>query len=394
MIRRIAVVILVTVTFSMIVADVALIALPRVTAVPDVYGMRGIGAALGILLATLGAAIALGQPQNRVGWVFLVSGMFTALLEVSGEYARYALVERGGALPGGEWAVLLTGVGLSLGIGPITTYLLLIFPDGRLPSARWRPVAWYTVTILVVWAIAPALLFAEAGFGLVVRNPSPIGLAIPLDERGRQLLGVIFAIPGAILCGAAFVHRFRRSRGVERQQLKWVAYAAVIVVAGGVLLPVVFGRKPLEIAQQLTTLLVPLAAGLAILRYRLYDIDVLIKRTLVYGALCATLGVIYLVTVLTSQQLLRSFTGGSDIAVAGSTLFVLALFQPIRTRVQRIVDRRFYRSQYDAARTIDAFSVRLRREVDLDSVRADLIGVVQETIHPAHASVWLRGTGR
>jgi hypothetical protein len=394
MIRRIAVVILVTVTFSMIVADVALIALPRVTAVPDVYGMRGIGAILGILLATLGTAIALRQPQNRVGWVFLVSGVFTALLEVAGEYARYALVELGGVLPGGAWAVVLTGVGLSLGIGPITTYLLLIFPDGRLPSARWRPVEWYTVTILVVWAIAPALLFAEAGFGLVVRNPSPIGLAITLDERGRQLLGVMFAIPAAILCGAAFVHRFRRSRGVERQQLKWVAYAAVVMVASGVLLPVVFGRKPLEIAQQLTTLLVPLAAGLAILRYRLYDIDVLINRTLVYGSLTAVLGLVYVVTVLLSQQMLRGFTGGSDIAVAGSTLLVVALFQPIRARVQRLVDRRFYRARYDATRTIDAFAGRLRGDVDLDSVRADLIGVVHDTIHPAHASVWLRSAKR
>jgi hypothetical protein len=390
MIRRIAVVILVTLTFSMIVADVVLIALPRTTGVPDVYGTRGIGAILGTLLAPLGTAIALRQPRNRVGWVFLVTGAFAALLEVAGEYARYALVERGGVLPGGEWAVLLTGVGLSLGVGPITTYLLLIFPDGRLPSAHWRPVAWYTVTILVVWAIAPALLFAEAGFGLVVRNPSPIGLAIPLDERGRQLLGVIVIIPAAILCGAAFVHRFRRSRGVERQQLKWVAYAAVIMVAAGVLLPAVFGRKPLEIAQQLTTLLVPLAAGLAILRYRLYDIDVLINRTLVYGSLTAVLGLVYVVTVLFSQQMLRGFTGGSDIAVAPSTLLVVALFQPIRMRVQDAVDRRFYRARYDAERTIDAFSVRLRREVDLDSVRADLIGVVQETIHPVHASVWLR----
>jgi hypothetical protein len=394
MIRRIAVMILVTVTFSLIVGDVVLIALPRTTSVPDVYGMRGIGAILGVLLAILGTAIALRQPQNRVGWVFLVSGVFTALLEVAGEYARYALVERGGALPGGAWAVVLTEVGLSLGIGPITTYLLLIFPDGRLPSARWRPVEWYTVTILVVWATAPALLFAEAGFGLVVQNPSPIGLAIPLDERGRQLLGVIFAIPAAILCGAAFVHRFRRSRGVERQQLKWVAYAAVVMVASGVLLPVVFGRKPLEIAQQLTTLLVPLAAGLAILRYRLYDIDVLINRTLVYGSLTAVLGLVYVVTVLLSQQMLRGFTGGSDISVAASTLLVVALFHPIRTRLQAIVDRRFYRARYDAARTIDAFSVRLRSEVDLDSVRADLIGVIHDTIQPAHASVWLRGGQR
>jgi hypothetical protein len=187
------------------------------------------------------------------------------------------------------------------------------------------------------------------------------------------------------------VQRFRRSRGVERTQLKWVAYAAAIVVAGVILvMPFSFGRKPLEIVQQLVSLAVPVAAGIAILRYRLFDIDVLIKRTLIYGSISAVLALVYVVSVLLSQQLLRGFTGGSDIAVAGSTLLVVALFQPIRSRVQEFVDRRFYRGRYDAARTIDAFSVRLRGDVDLDSVRADLIGVVHDTIHPAHASVWLR----
>jgi hypothetical protein len=221
-------------------------------------------------------------------------------------------------------------------------------------------------------------------------NPASLGLPIDVDESGRRLFAVILLAPAAILCGAAFVHRFRSSRGVERQQLKWVAYAATIVVVFNVFLPVTFGRKPLEIANQLSFLGVAVAAAVAILRYRLYDIDVLINRTLVYGALTALLGVVYVVSVLLSQDLLRGLTAGSDIAVAGSTLLVVALFQPIRTRVQEIVDRRFYRARYDAVRTIDAFSVRLRRDVDLDSVRADLIAVIHDTIHPTHASVWLR----
>jgi hypothetical protein len=275
----------------------------------------------------------------------------------------------------------------------MVTFVPLMFPNGRLPSARWRPVAWYSLSTLVVAIVVGKVAFTPVGYGvngLVVPNPVSL-IAIAVDRSGQLLFWGILLVSSAIPCGAALVHRFRRSRGVERTQLKWVAYATAILVAGFVLvMPVSFGRKPLEIAQQLISLSVPVAAGIAILRYRLYDIDLLIKRTLVYGSLTVALGFVYVVTVLVSQRVLRDWTGGSDIAVAGSTLIVVALFQPIRIRVQEIVDRRFYRARYDAARTIDAFSVRLRGDVDLDSVRADLICVIHDTIHPAHASVWLR----
>jgi hypothetical protein len=238
---------------------------------------------------------------------------------------------------------------------------------------------------------ASALAFATIGVAEVATpNPIPFALAIPVDYTGRILVSVVLVGPAAMLCAAAFVSRFWDSRGVERQQLKWVAYAAVVAVSVFVLSPPSSGRRPIEIAKQLAILIVPLAAGLAILRYRLYDIDLLIKKTLVYGSLTAVLGFAYVVSILVFQGALRDFTGGSDIAVAGSTLLVVALFQPIRTRVQDLVDRHFYRARYDAARTIDAFSVRLRADMDLDSVRTDLIGVVHETIHPAHASLWLR----
>jgi hypothetical protein len=322
--------------------------------------------------------------------MFMVSGMLAPLVEAAGEYAACALVERSGTLPAAAWALWLAQLALPLTFGPFFTYLLLVFPNGQLPSARWRPVAWYTLFAVVGWTAASTLLFTSVGYFVSLPNPISLGFAISVDPIGQTLFAVILVGPAAILCGVAFVRRFRGSQGIERQQLKWVAYAAVIAVAVVFLLPVSVGRKPLEIAKQLATLIVPLAAAIAILRYRLYDIDVLIKRTLVYGSLTAVLGLVYVVTVLLSQQLFRGFTGGSDIAVAGSTLLVVALFQPIRSRVQEFVDRRFYRGRYDAARTIDAFSVRLRGDVDLDSVRADLIGVVHDTIHPAHASVWLR----
>lgn len=389
MIGRFVVVLLGIVASTLVVVDVVIMLLPRTIAMPDVYGFRGAGAVTAVVFASLGAAIARRQPRNAVGWIFLVSGAFAPLLDVA-EYGSYALVERGGALPGGEWAVWLTELALCISIGPIATYLLLVFPNGRPPSPRWRPVAWYTLCALAAWTAATLLLFPYVGHGLEVRNPAWLGLPIDLEESGRRLFAVILLAPAALLCGAAFLHRFRSSRGALRQQLKWVAYAATIVVVANVLLPVTFGRKPLEITNQLAFLGVAVAAAIAILRYRLYDIDFLINRTLVYGSLTALLGVVYVVSVLLSQDMLRGLTASSDVAVAGSTLLVVALFQPIRTRIQEVVDRRFYRARYDAARTIDAFSARLRADVDLDSVRADLIAVIHDTIHPAHASVWLR----
>ena len=391
MIRRAAVVFLATATFLIALAYVVLIALPRTTGSPEVYGLRGMGVITGLVFASLGVAIALRQPRNSVGWIFLVCGIFTSLLEPASEYGWYALVERGGTLPGGDWAIWLTALSLPLGLGPILTYVLLVFPNGQLPSLRWRTVAWFTLVALVATVAVNTLIPTTVGYGgFESANPVRLGLALDLDAIARQVVIVILVGPAAILCGAAFVHRFRGSRGVERQQLKLVAYAGTIALAVTLLLPVSAGSKPIEIAKQLAILGVPLAAGLAILRYRLYDIDLLIKRTLVYGSLTAVLGLVYVASVLLSQQLLRGFTGGSDIAVAGSTLLVVALFQPIRSRVQEFVDRRFYRARYDAARTIEAFSVRLHSDVDLDSVRADLITVIHDTIHPAHASVWLR----
>jgi hypothetical protein len=393
MIHRFAIGALATITITLILADVILIALPRTTAAPDVYGLRGIGVVFAVVCTSLGGAIALRHPSNSVGWIYLSSGVFGALMEAATEYSSLALLERGLALPGGEWAVWLADVALGLALIPMVTFVPLMFPNGRLPSARWRPVAWYSLSTLVVAIVVGKVAFTPVGYGvngLVVPNPVSL-IAIAVDRSGQLLFWGILLVSSAIPSGAALVHRFRRSRGVERTQLKWVAYAAAILVAGFVLvMPVSFGRKPLEIAQQLISLSVPVAAGIAILRYRLYDIDLLIKRTLVYGSLTAVLGLVYVASVLLSQQLLRGFTGGSDIAVAVSTLLVVALFQPMRRRAQDAVDRRFYRARYDAARTIDAFSVRLRGDVDLDSVRADLIGVIHDTIHPAHASVWLR----
>jgi hypothetical protein len=391
LIRRVAVVILSTATFLLILADLALIALPRTTAPPDIYGLRGIGGVFGVVLTGLGGAIALRHPRNSVGWIYLGCGFLVALMEAAQEYASYALVEHGGTIPGGEWAVWLAQLALFLGLAPMATVLLLVFPNGHLPSARWRPVAWYTVCVLIALIATSSLVFTSVGYGFVVPNPVSLGFGISLDQSGRVLVSSIFLGPAGVLCAAAFVNRFRESRGVEHQQLKLVAYATVIFIAGLLLLmPLSFGRKPLEIAQQLVTLSVPVAAGIAVLRYRLYDIDVLINRTAVYGATSLAIAATFFIGIVALQALLRPITSGSELAIAASTLVSFALFQPIRRWVQDAVDRRFDRSRYDAARTLDLFADRLRDEVDLDALREDLLAAVRTTMAPAHVSLWLR----
>ena len=393
---RLVVVVLVMLTLALALTDAFLIALPRTNALPDVYGLRGAPSLFGALGVGIGGAIALRQPWNTVGWILLVTGPLAPFSDSAGEYASYALLERGGALPGGAWAAWLSQLALMVAVGPISTYLLLVFPDGRLPSERWRPVAWFTVLTLIL-ASAVLVLVTPVGYfapSVAVPNPVSLGIRIELDQSAQLRVAAILFVPVVMLCGAALVQRFRHSRGIERLQLKWIAYAAVIGAALWLVVPASPGNKPLEVLKQLGTGAIPVAAGIAILRYRLYDIDLLINRTLVYGSVTAVLGATYVFAVLVSQQLLRGLTGGSDIAVAGSTLLVVALFQPIRRRVQDFVDRRFYRARYDAQRTTDAFIARLRHDVDLDSVRADLLRVVHRAIQPAHASVWLRSGRR
>ena len=318
--------------------------------------------------------------------------MFGGLLQLGDEYATYALFERGGALGGGVWAAWVASWSLPLTVGPISSYLFLVFPDGRLPSSRWRPVAWATIATIVVWTVATAVLPGQLNQFVAVSNPLwPDSTGGPPGQTtfGRAIS--VLTVLVAALCAAAMVQRFRGSTGVERQQLKWMAYAAAIVAIGVVLVPAATPeRKLFQVVQMSTLLLIPAAAGIAILRHRLYDVDLLIKRTVVYGSLSAILAAIYVAAVVLSEALLRPFTGASEVSVAGSTLLVAALFQPVRHRVQRVVDRAFYRGRYDAARTLDAFSARLGDEVDLDTVGAELAQAVGTTLRPAHVSLWLR----
>jgi hypothetical protein len=333
--------------------------------------------------ATVGALVATRQSRNPIGWVLLGAGVsYTA-----GGLTVAHVADEGPSSPLVAW--VSTWVWMA-GIGPVATFGLLLFPDGRLPSPRWRPLAW-TAGAAVVLLIAGIAL--EPGRFEDDPSVNPFGLsALPWLPGLLAAVGAILlagSIAGSIL--SVFV-RFRRARGVERQQLKWLAYAGGLVAVAlsfALALEAVFHDEVVDVTNTIVSFAlagVPVAMGIAILRHGLYDIDVVINRTLVYGGLTATLAASYLAIVL----LAGLTVGDSDAAVAVSTLAVAALFRPARARIQAAVDRRFYRRRYDAAQTLEAFGSRLRDELDLEALGADLRGVVRETVQPAHVSLWLR----
>jgi hypothetical protein len=360
-------------------------------------------AALGVLplgsFMTVGAVVVSRQPRNTVGWLCCVAGLLGTLGGFAEEYARYALVPQGGALPGElvmAWLTLWVG---ALWVGLAFTLLLLLFPTGRLPSPRWRAVAWASVASVTagcaVLALTPGPMPQMPG---KPRNPLGIENAAATLDRMEALLNVCLALL-VLLCAASVVVRFRHAGGVERQQLKWFAYGAgqlALLLGSGLVLGGLWERVPQGLSDLVFSIsfaMIPVAIGIAVLRYRLYDIDRLIRRTLVYGLLTALLAAVYAGLVLALGQLFgRVGTEPPSWAVAGATLAVAALFQPARGRIQQAVDRRFNWRRYDAARTIEAFSIRLRNQVDLDSLTAELLKVVEQTMEPTQASLWLRAS--
>ena len=346
-----------------------------------------------LAFATVGALVASRQPRNPVGWLFCFVGI-SAGFGFSGQfYADYALIAEEGSVPGGAAALWLSIWNIAPVLTALTLFALL-FPTGRLPASRWRPAAWLAVASGAV--ITPSLAFQPGA--LDVRNypgvQNPVGIAgtsgvIEVAETiatGGALVALLAAV-------ASLVVRFRRSTGIERQQLKWIVYSGTVAAFAFIAVFPITARPWADIVFVIAfcaLIGVPVSAGIAVLRYRLYDIDVVIRRTLVYGALTATLVLTYVGTVLLLQLVLQPLTEQSDLAIAGSTLAVGALFRPLRTRIQGAVDRRFYRRRYDAARTLEGFSARLRDELDLEALNTELREVVRETVEPAHVSLWLR----
>jgi hypothetical protein len=342
----------------------------------------------------VGVVIASRRPENPIGWMFCLIGGASVLEFFTQEYAYYALVTRPGALPGGVW-MAWSQVLTASGMWTLMLFALLLFPDGRLPSPRWRPFACIAAGTLILVSLLSALEPGRLQAG--VPNPTGIERAAGIIEMCISIL--IFVVFGVVLVTAASVIvRFWRATGVERQQLKWLAYTAGFL--GGslglaLLNAHVLDNRLIEFAAGLLGVVaiaaVPTAIGVAILRYRLYDIDIIINRTLVYGSLTATLALVYLGSVVGLQAALRVLTGQeSTLAVVASTLAIAALFSPLRRRIQAFIDRRFYRRKYDAARTLEAFNARLRDETGLDALSGDVVGVVRQTMQPEHVSLWLR----
>jgi hypothetical protein len=351
--------------------------------------------------ATMGALVAARQPRNVVGWLGLGFGCAIAAQDLAWQYSLRAVQLASPPWPGGMAAAWVQGIfGLLMGPLPLTL-LILFFPNGVLPSRRWRAIVALALLAaslqLAAYVVAPQIV---VGLGLQVPNPTGISGAAVAAERLNGL-GALLGTAAILLAVASVPVRWREATPTQRTQLKWFAYVgglgaaclalgqAVETATGeitlGSLLPGALGLAALVIG-------VPVAFTFAITRYHLFGIDRLIRRTLVYTLLTAILGAVYFAGVVLLQQIITSFTGRdtSGVAVIMSTLVIAALFLPLRRRLQRAIDRRFYRSKYDAARTLAAFAATCRDETDLDRLAAEMLRVVAATVQPEHASVWLR----
>jgi hypothetical protein len=356
---------------------------------------HAIGTVVLIGAPVLGGLIASRRPRNPYGWLWLGYGMGFALSMLTEAYVAYAAVVPDSRPLPVPWMVVLVGV---LGWGAplvLTPFLLLLFPDGELPSPRWRFVAWPAAVMgILALALTPFRPISED-------NPLTTGGAVGWAIDAIASGGVMVVFAAIVLSALSLVFRYRRAVGIERQQLKWFAYAAALLGAWivvdlmdwfGLVEPLV-GGPLLALFTAASFSAIYLAVGFAVLRYRLYDVDRIINRTLVYGTLSATLALVYFGAVTGAQAIVEIVTGQEKLpqpAIVASTLLIAALFTPLRSRIQSFIDRRFYRRKYDARKTLEAFSAKLRDETDLEALNGDLVGVVGDTMQPEHITLWLR----
>jgi hypothetical protein len=348
--------------------------------------------------AAVGGLVATHRPDNAVGWLLLGIAL-TFAAQIFGEAYVVSPSNPGratvGWFTGWLWFVWLVLAGI---------FVPLLFPDGRLLSRRWRTAAWLGAAGLVMSIVGAAFKPGDLALNTDIPNPWAAHGTTAEVVGAVETLGGVLLTTAFLLTAVSLAARFRRARGVERQQLKWFAFVGLLML-GGLGLAAVAEQFTDTWADVLggvgwSTFLfglvvgIPAATGISILRHRLYDIDVVINRTLVYGSLTVVLAATYLGVVLVLRLVLDPLTGESDLAVAGSTLAVAALVRPLRSQIQATVDRRFYRARYDAGRTLDAFTGRLRDQIDLETLGTDLRHVVLETVQPAHVTLWLREAGR
>jgi hypothetical protein len=351
--------------------------------VEDVLLFIGFGA-----FAVVGSLLVAKRPSNPVSWIMTTIGLMVGLFPAAETYAAYVMTTRGHPDALAVFGAWVTAWYWYLLLALALIFLPLLFPDGRLPSRRWLPVAVIagigTAGLVVLGALSDTLIGQNVDYQ--IDNPIGIEGLPPVEEHlFFEPFGIVYLV-GLLGATAAMVVRFRRSRGVERQQLKWFLYAVALLPLMAIVDFVPFGG----LLFGLVLVALPTAIGIAILRYRLYDIDLIIRRTLVYGVLTGALALVYFGSVVLLQSLFRALTGQtSQLVIVASTLAIAALFTPLRRRVQDVIDRRFYRRKYDAAKTLAAFSAAVRDETDLDKLTDRLVDVVQETMQPAQVSLWL-----
>ena len=364
-----------------------------------------LGQALFLVFPLVGALIASRRPENPIGWLCLVDGLLWTTTNMLDYHSVYVMASPSSV----PFPVVLAGVNHWLWVptvGLLGTYVFLLFPDGRLPSKRWRPLAWLSGVVIASGSLGLMLSPGPLDMPRGIRNPFGLEAAPWVAVAAYAILPLL---PLCMLATAlSLVMRYRRSRGDVRQQIKWIAFAASLVALTYLIAIVASFIHPSEIwfaaglplwldlieyAALLSITSVPIAIGFAVLKYRLYDIDLIINRTLVYGSLSGALALVYFGGVTVTQALFRNITGQEQLpqlVIVVSTLLIAALFTPLRRRIQSFIDRRFYRAKYDARKVLEAFSVRLREETDLEALNEDLVGVVRETMQPAHVSLWLR----
>jgi hypothetical protein len=362
-----------------------------------VYDYWLVNTLIAIGFSTVGAMITPRLPrQNPVGWLFCTIGLVGGVRLFVAEYAIVTLLAEPGSLPstlpGGETLAWISSWVWVLHLG-LFVFLALLFPDGRPPSSRWRPLVWGIGVVLLAGTVSVAL-WPETARGFDLLN-HPLGTEVATDVI-NPVETIVYAL--GLIAAASLLARLRGSKGVERQQVKWFTYAVAVLATSATLAYVVSESMGVVWLEWVSSVLViasvvglPAAVGIAILRYHLYNIDLIINRTLVYGPLTAVLAVLYFGSIVVLQLLFRALSGeGSQLVVVASTLAIAALFNPLRRRIQGFIDRSFYRRKYDAVKTLGAFSAKLRDETDLDALSDDLVGVVRETMQPAHVSLWLR----
>ena len=351
---------------------------------------------IAVAFSTVGAVIVSRRSETTVGWIFCTIGLLAGVVHLSSAYAVYALLAEPGSLPGGEVAAWMRSWDWVPYLG-LFVFLFVLFPDGRAQSNRWR---WFARLVGVVVLVGTTLAAYSPGpIDAIGSVENPLGIELLEVVDANAAVGpvetLLFTL-GLIAVVSLFA-RMRRAREVERQQLKWFAYATAVLLSGTILAYTIAEATNAWwvwwvgfILSTIGLVGLPVSMGIAILRYRLYEIDLIINKTLVYGALTAMLAVMYFVDIVVFQEVLLALTGQtSQLAVVASTLVIAALFNPLRRRIQSVIDRSFYRRKYDAAKTLEEFGTKLRDETDLERISEDLAEVVDETMQPSHISLWL-----